>query len=287
MPLQWECVYTTENLTVNDPRPNIWQLQTQGDSKALMAALQNPDAEIRKRAAAALRILGAVDAIPAIRRAVAAAEDDATRQHLQTALDDLLAEQRSRGPVMSAETRNLINQLETGSPAEIRKAAGVLGKLKDKTASEALVATFNNMKLPASIRLCAAEALLELESAPAVVTLLAALRSQSWTSRRNGAAILGQLKADWAVERLAERLYDDNETVRRTAHAALKHIGTPEAKAALEALIKPKAETEPLQWPKPRPEGNVPLDRAVTQETPAVRSDTYSTPPKPDGSSSS
>jgi hypothetical protein len=47
--------------------------------------------------------------------------------------------------------------------------------------------------------------------------------------------MLGHLEADWAVTPLTEALKDENELVRRTAHAALKHIGTPEALAALTA----------------------------------------------------
>jgi hypothetical protein len=52
--------------------------------------------------------------------------------------------------------------------------------------------------------------------------------------------MLGHLEADWAVAPLAEVLHDENELVWRTARAALKHIGTPEALAALEAVPEPE-----------------------------------------------
>ena len=218
---------------MNDPRPNIWLLQAQNDSKALIAALQNDDTNIRKRAAAALRILGAIEAIPALRDAIDNEQNAATKEHLKLVLDNLLIEYQQRTPTMPDATRELVEQLQSSNPAVIVKAAHKLGKLNDKTAVEALVLIFNNTDLPAHVRLSAADSLIELKSAPAVVTLLAALRSPSWRSRRNAAAILGQLRADWATARLAEYLDDESEQVRRTAYAALKYIDTAEARAAL------------------------------------------------------
>jgi HEAT repeat protein len=221
---------------VSDTRPNIWLLQAQGDSKGLINALQNPDSDIRKRAAVALRALGAVESVMALRRALESETDDDTRNHLDMALNSLLIDQYEAENEQGQQTRQLLAQLKSSDPAIILKAAHALGTLNDKTAVEALVLLFNNRKLPARVRLTAAEALIELDSAPAAVTLLAALRNPAWKIRRSAAAILGQIRADWAVERLAERLRDESEYVQRTARAALQHIGTPDAIRALDAF---------------------------------------------------
>jgi len=220
-----------------DQRPNIWQLQAQRDFRGLIEALQNENPEIRRRAASALRILGAVEALPTLRRVLESENDEATRKHLQDILESMLQEVPEGELPMASKTRLLVDKLKSGDPAVIVKAARDLGKLKDKTAVEALVMLFHNSQLPGSVRLSAAETLLELDSAPAVVTLLAALKSESWQIRRNGIAVLGQLRADWAVVRIAERLDDEHDLVRRTARAALKRIGNKEARLALEAHI--------------------------------------------------
>lgn len=241
---------------MSDLRPNIWQLQAQRDSKALIDALQSADSDVRQRAAAALHALGTIEAIPALSRAMNAEQDDIAKAHFKIVLDDLEQERQARAPRMSEQTRSLVAQLQGNNPAAIIKAANQLGKLKDKTAVESLVLIFYNTQLPASVRLSAAEALIELNSAPTVVSLLVALKSDSWQTRRNGAAILGQLRAEWATERIAEHLDDENEHVRRTAHAALKKIGTPEARNALKTTPvrteQPDSTSAPDKSPSPR-----------------------------------
>ncbi len=238
---------------MTDLRPNIWQLQAQGNSKGLINALQNPAAEIRKRAATALRVLGAVEALPALRRTMESETDDTLQAYFKEVIDGLLAERPADHiPHMGDETRTLVDRLQSDDPVVVVKAAFDLGKLKDKTAVEALILLFHNTQLPAKVRLTAAEALIELESAPAVVALLATLKSEKWQIRRNGVAVLGQLRAEWAVERLAERLQDENEIVVRTAHAALKRINNEPAREALEnfrhtqTLKRAKAKTGKL-----------------------------------------
>lgn len=232
---------------MSDTRPNIWLLQAQGDSKGLINALQNPDSDIRKRAAVALRALGAVESVMALRRALESEPDDDTRNHLDMALNSLLIDQYEAENEQGQQTRQLLAQLKSSDPAIILKAAHALGTLNDKTAVEALVLLFNNRRLPARVRLTAAEALIELDSAPTAVTLLAALRNPAWKIRRSAAAILGQIRADWAVERLAERLRDESEFVQRTARAALQHIGTPDAIKALDTFDRDqKRKTAPV-----------------------------------------
>jgi HEAT repeat protein len=98
---------------VSDPRPNIWLLQAQGDSRGLIEALQNSDADVRKRAAAALRALGAVESVMALRRALENETDDDTRNHLDMALNSLLIDQYEAENELGQQTRQLIAQLSS------------------------------------------------------------------------------------------------------------------------------------------------------------------------------
>ncbi len=224
--------------------PDIWQLQAQFDIKGLINALQSEDGGTRRRAAAALRALGAVNSIPDLEIAIENEKDPESRGTILTALEALQAEKerRKRGildtgdqPHILTEVERLINELKTGAPQEIMLHAAVLGKIGDKAAVPALMEKFSDPTLSIKVRLVIAEALLKLESAPVEVALLGALRSDDWHARHNSAAILGQLNAQWAIEPLGRALFDENEHVRKTAFAALRHIGTPEANAVLEA----------------------------------------------------
>jgi HEAT repeat protein len=137
---------------------------------------------------------------------------------------------------------------------DVIRAAQALGDIGDQRATEALVTVFRNPLISDDIRLACAEALLRLKSAPAVVTLLAALRKQNWRVRHNAAAVLGQLKATWATEPLVKALSDEHASVRQTAAGALARFNTPRARKALEDFKAREAlgKTAPLpDLPKP------------------------------------
>lgn len=236
-------------------KPDIWRLQAQFNTKGLIEALSNRDAGIRKRAAAALRALGAYQAIPDLEKMLTRENDPEVRAITLAAIATLQLEKAGResGQVTSpAQTRSerLIAELKaTHDVDRVVRLTKALGDAGDKQAVEPLVILFNSPKTPIRVRLAVAEALLKLESAPVEVALLGALRSPEWRVRRNGAAILGQLRAEWAIEPLAHALRDENEIVRKTALAALRHIGTEESKQAIEvvrqALLKKKTSTTP------------------------------------------
>lgn len=222
-------------------------MQAQQDTRGLIDILKNPDASLRKRAATALRALGASSAIPALQMLLVSESDPEVRMVLISTLDSLFQQEMDEDGESHADESNqvvrLIAQLNSSQPEHIIRAAQSLAELKEKIAAEALMMVFYNNRLPAQVRLAAAEALIKLESAPVEVTLLAALRNKDWHTRRNAAAVLGQLNADWAVEPLAVALRDVQEIVRRTAYAALKRIATPEAQRA---IAMPTAQTRPL-----------------------------------------
>lgn len=215
------------------PTPdNIWRLQANADVDGLIQALEAEDAVIRRRAAAALRAIGAVAALPALRMAISRELDEETRGLLITVTESLTEESGediNESRVFTAVDLLAVELASDDIPTAIA-AAHKLAELGDKTAVVPLILTFNDLSAPINLRLAVAEALLKLESAPVEVALLANLRHQDWEIRRNGAAILGQLKAEWAIEPLGKALGDPHPTVRKTALAALKFIGTPEAR---------------------------------------------------------
>jgi HEAT repeat protein len=235
-------------------RPNIWQLQSRRDIQALTKALQYPDPEVRKRAAGALRALDAVQAVPALKTALRSETDLQVRTNLVTALHILDHRTDVNRLIKGKDVKGLMAALKSRHPENTIAAARALGELGDRIAVEPLVILFQNTSRPPRVRLAAAEALLQLKSAPAVVTLLGALRRDSWQVRRNAAAVLGQIQASWAVEPLIEALDDPHPIVRRTAAAALRRVGTAEAIAALRArfAFRP-VETARSAGPRPTP----------------------------------
>ena len=221
----------------DDNQGNIWQLQSQMDANGLLEALQHDDPQIRKRAVVAIKAISAIQTIPALRVALRNEEDAELREIIVATLDELMRK-TGESPAVTvpepSQVTELVAQLQSTDNDEITSAAKQLGDLGDMSAVEPLVKTFNNPKLSIHVRLVAAEALLKLDGAPVEVALLAALRHSDWHIRRNGAAILGQLKAVWAIDPLTKALTDPHKVVRRTAYAALERIGTAEALKAIQ-----------------------------------------------------
>jgi hypothetical protein len=220
----------------DDNKPDIWQKQSQLDIEGLEKALASTDMKIRQRAAAALKTMRNINALPALTTAFEKEEDAQTRTIIATAIEVLKDSAPTEGEASSPQVhtaQSWIQKLSSDNSEEVVEAARQLGELGDKIAVEKLIMIFNDPKRSIQVRLAVAEALLKLNSAPVEVALLANLRHTEWVIRRNGAAILGQLKAEWAIQPLARALSDPHPVVRRTALAALKHIGTPESRKAL------------------------------------------------------
>jgi HEAT repeat protein len=259
---------------MNDFLPDIWRLQANSDIDGLSQALTNADASIRRRAAAALRALGAFSAISALETALDRETDPETRSTILAALS-ILQQEKERKDLNPQETmemmairtidpdiQRLIDDLNGADNLKAIRAAQMLSDKSAKEAVEPMVMRFNSPKTPITVRLALAEALLKLESAPVEVALLGALRSTEWQVRRNGAAILGQLRAQWAIEPLAKAMFDANETVRKTAYAALKRINTPQAQRAIQLVQQRYAQkAKPTTTtPKPQPtESSAPI----------------------------
>lgn len=228
-------------------KTNFWQQQAELDIKGLINALSSDDMLIRRRATAALQAMKAITGLSALQRAQIAENDPETGKMMADAISALKAisgyspaepETKDTTPVSpQSEVAGLIEDLKSDTAETVFNAAERLGELGNKMAVEGLILAFNNQRHSIHVRLAIAEALLKLESAPVEVALLANIRHSDWHIRRNGAAILGQLKAAWAIEPLSRTLNDPHPVVRRTALAALKHIGTPESRKALAQFV--------------------------------------------------
>ncbi len=237
-------------------RPNIWKLQADRDVGGLEKALQYTDVEIRKRAAAALRVIGTAPAIVALERALINEPNPQVRDHIDVALSYF-----SQGAIIQdfIKTKNvtgLVDMLQSPRQQEVMQAIQALGEIGDRTATEGLVIVFRNALLSDDLRLAAAESLLKLENAPAVIALLGALQKENWQSRHNAVIVLGQLKATWATKPLIEALNDNHAKVRKSAAWALRQLKTIEANQALAEFqqLEKRMKTAPLQNPtKPRP----------------------------------
>ena len=257
-----------------DSNFDIWRLQAQADIHGLIEAVKDGSPDVRKRAATALRALGATSAIPALQSILVSEKDPALRTILITTLDYLFQQEVDEDDDVASEQQSrvvhLIDQLNNDSPEQVIRAAQNLAELQEKLAAEALVVVFHNRQRRADVRLAAAEALIKLESAPVEVTLLAVLRNPDWRMRRNAAAVLGQLHADWAVSPLIAALRDEQEIVRRTAYAALKRIATPEAMRAIEpptvVAPQPQPKLTPTQPLPPAPEPPKPVEPAAVNK---------------------
>ncbi len=218
---------------MTEPKPDIWALQSARDVDGLIEALSHPDPDVRKRAASALKEVGDKRAIPALEEAMGREPNWQAYANMAAAKAALDRDSKAEWAVRRREIHTLIAMLESDDPREVIAGAVALGELGDPIAVEPLIMLFRDPGSGDLEKLAAAEALIKLNSAPGVVTLLAALRKDEWQVRRNAAAILGQLRATWAVRPLIEVLKDPNPIVRRTAAAALRRIGTDEALAAL------------------------------------------------------
>lgn len=261
--------------------PNIWQLQTKGDADALVEALRHPDAGTRRGSAAALRALGAWQAVPALQAALAVENDWQVHAAITAALQYLDHDIYIETLIKNKDVRGLSKMLNSTRPDDVITACRALGSVGDPVAVEPLIMVFRNPLLGSHIRLEAAEALLKLKNPPAVVTLLGALRRDDWQVRRNAAAVLGQLNATWAVEPLIKALEDLHPMVRRTAAAALRRIGAPEA---IEAVVRYEQSRTPEEVeadaveaapavPEEKPQPPPPAPKTATDSTRRALSD--------------
>lgn len=219
------------------PTPNIWQLQSRGDIQGILEVLRTSRSpNTRQRAVSALRALDAKSAIPHLQLIYKQEFNSELREAIAQTLQYLQRDDSSSPKPGTEQKTQLLQALRSGDNDKMISAIQALSELNDPTVVEDIVVVFQNNFYSPKVRLAAAEALLKLKSALASISLLGALRKDNWQVRRNSAAVLGQLKADWCVDPLIEVMQQDpHPIVRKTAAAALYRIKTP---PALEAIRK-------------------------------------------------
>jgi HEAT repeat protein len=210
-------------------------MQVRNDVPALQAALRHPDPEIRRKAAVALRALDVPAALPALADALAIEADAPARASLLAAVQHFTPPDKLLPLLISQHNvEALIDLLYAGPAPAMHAVIEALVRLGDRSAVEALIIVFHAAdQVPDDVRYAAANALIALQSAPAIVTPLAALRRDQSAMRRMAALILGQTHATWAVPGLVDALADPDAEVRAAVREALTLIGTPAAHAAL------------------------------------------------------
>ena len=141
---------------MSDFLPDIWRLQANSDVDGLTHALTNPDVSIRKRAAAALRALGAFSAIAALETALDRETDPETRSTILAALS-ILQQEKERKDLNPQETmemmvistidpeiKRLIDEVNGTDNLKAIRAAQALGEKSAKEAVEPMVMRFNS-----------------------------------------------------------------------------------------------------------------------------------------------
>jgi HEAT repeat protein len=199
-----------------------------GDARAvepLIAALRDPEAEVRWRAAYALRQISDAHAVEPL---IAALRDPDwhVRERAAGALEQI-GDARAVEPLIAALR---------DPDADVREsAADALGEI-GAPAVEPLIAALRDPD--AEVRGSAAYALGKIGDVRAVEPLIAALRDPDADMRERAADALGKIKDAHAVELLIAALRDPDKDVRWGAADALGKIGDARALPELERIAR-------------------------------------------------
>src|SRR5690606_30563188 len=123
--------------------------------------LESDDPGIRKRAAAALRTLGATSAVPTLKGIIDKESDPDTRAHVLAALEQLTNEQTvdedtqdaSKPMLEQNRISRLVAELGHSDPKRVIAATRELALQDDRLAAEPLVMLFNDSGKPNNVRL--------------------------------------------------------------------------------------------------------------------------------------
>lgn len=213
----------------NNPISAVFLMQTQHDVEGLIGALSSEDAMTRRHAAAALRQLNAWQSVPALQARLNVEQDWQVYAVISAAVDYLDRELHIQRMIREKDVRGFTKMLSSARREEVIVACVALGNIGDRSVVEKLIYVFRNPLVGHQAQLAAAEALLKLESAPAMVTVLAALKRDDVQVRRTAAEMLGAMQATWAIGPLIGLLNDADGLVARSAADALRRIGTTDA----------------------------------------------------------
>jgi hypothetical protein len=243
--------------------PNVLQ--------ALMDALKDSDAEVRKSALHALmkfRTPAAFDAFM-----IAMKDQDAdVRQQAAFALSQLRDERAMDALIGALRDENAdVRQQAAFALSQLRKAKAVpalmaaskdvdedvreqalfaLSQIRDASAVPALIGALGDAK--PNVRQQAAFALSQIQDPAAVPGLIAALRDNDADVRQQAAFALSQIGDESAIEALTAAIKDPVADVRQQAIVALTQIADGHRRHAPRAVVAP-AQSTPQPQPAPQP----------------------------------
>jgi HEAT repeat protein len=198
---------------------------------ALVTALRDSDAEVRRAAAKSLGQLEDKRAVPGLIAALRDGDGE-VRQQAAWALGQL-EDKRATEPLAAA--------LKDSNIEVRRKAAWALGQLEDQSAGPALAAALRDAD--AEVRRTAAWGLGQLELRTAPAELIDALKDPNADVRRTAAWALSEMGDARAVPALRQMLNDTDADARKNAINALGQIRDSSAmQAIIDAMQSKDAE---------------------------------------------
>ena len=114
---------------MSTPIPNVWQMQLQGDADSLIEVLRHSDPGVRRRAAAALRAIGAWHAVPALEGALANENDWQAHAAMTAAVQYLDRDIHIEQMVKNKDLRGLSKMLSSSRLEDMLTASAALGAI--------------------------------------------------------------------------------------------------------------------------------------------------------------
>jgi HEAT repeat protein len=219
----------SENASQQQPGSRSEQVQDSTKVLALIEALKDEDAEVRRVAVWALGDIEDTRAVPALMQVLTSDSDSDVRSKAAWAL----------GKIEDARAIQALEQALEDENADVRRqAARALGEIEDVAAVGALNQALVNDAV-AGVRRMAAWALGEIESGESTDALAQALDDEDDDVRRTAAWALGELEDPKAVEPLMRlvRRTDIDAEVRASAIHALGEIEDPRSAGVFVELL--------------------------------------------------
>ncbi len=217
-------------MSIREVKPNVDQMEKNGDVEGLISALEFKDCSTRKDAAAALKKIGDNRALFPLINTLKYKEWHESYAVMgsvrETAAEALgvLRDRRAVEPLIEA-----LNDEDE----EVRwKACWALGHIGDKKAVEPLIYLLNDDRW--HVRRFAASALGKIGDKKAVESLIHALNDEEWHVRKYAADALGNIGDERAVPSLLKAMRDEDNDVKWKAVVALGKMRS----AAVEPLIE-------------------------------------------------
>ncbi len=237
-----------------------------GAVPALVAALQDESAEVRRAAAAALAQLGHPAAAEPLCAALVRACSRSAGRRADAGDTAEPGELATAAAALGSHAVTPLVHLLADEGKEVRRwAAHALGLAGDAAARDPLIARLADSR--SEVRREAALALSRLRDDAALAPLVTALAHKDADTRRAAAEALGHLGSEDAVDALVKAAEDPSEPIQRAAVGALGRIGGVPAAAGLRKVIdgttrKSVREAAAAALASMRVESSEPADRA-------------------------